>query len=101
MLVPKDQISPEEPILPFIAGGDIESPGGGGGGGKLSLPALMDLPLVGVLLAEAMVGVELLEALLGGAGGGWVGRTRPPRLGVPGPLGLWYVSLPVCDCPVA
>lgn len=70
------------------------SPGGGGGGGSVSLPVLIDLPLVGVLLAEAIVGVELLEALLGGAGGGWDGRFRPPRLGVPGPPGLWYVSLP-------
>lgn len=64
------------------------SPGGGGGGGRLSLPALIDLPLVGVLFAEAIVGVELLDALLGGAGGGCDGRFRPPLLGVPGPPGL-------------
>lgn len=31
--------------------------GGGGGGGSCSLPALMLLPLVGVLLAEETVGV--------------------------------------------
>lgn len=74
--------------LPFIEGGDIVSPGGGGGGGKVSLAVLIDLPLVGVLFAEAMVGVELLEALLGGAGGGCEGLLRPPLLGVPGPLGL-------------
>lgn len=53
-----------------MEGGDIVSPGGGGGGGSVSLPVLIDLPLVGVLLAEATVGVELLEVLLGGAGGG-------------------------------
>lgn len=57
-------------ILPFIGGGDIISPGGGGGGGSMSLPVLIDLPRVGVLFADATVGVELLEALLGGAGGG-------------------------------
>ena len=63
-------------------GGDMVSPGGGGGGGRLSLPVLMDRPLVGVLLADATVGVELLEALLGGAGGGWVGLDLPLLLGV-------------------
>lgn len=68
--------------IPFMEGGDIVSPGGGGGGGRVSLPVLMDLPLVGVLFAEATVGVELLEALLGGAGGGCDGRDLPPRLGV-------------------
>lgn len=70
------------------------SPGGGGGGGKISLPVLIDLPLVGVLLAETTVGVELLEELLGGAGGGTEGLDRPLRLGVLWPPGLWYVSLP-------
>lgn len=68
--------------IPFMEGGDMVSPGGGGGGGRVSLPVLMDLPLVGVLLADATVGVELLEALLGGAGGGCDGRDLPPRLGV-------------------
>ena len=72
-----------------MEGGDIVSPGGGGGGGRVSLAGFTDLPLVGVLLAEAIVGVELLEALLGGAGGGCEGLFRPPLLGVPGPLGLW------------
>lgn len=48
----------------------------------MSLPVLIDLPRVGVLLAEATVGVELLEVLLGGAGGGCDGRDRPPLLGV-------------------
>lgn len=67
--------------VPFMEG-DMVSPGGGGGGGRVSLPVLMDLPLVGVLLADATVGVELLEALLGGAGGGCDGRDLPPRLGV-------------------
>lgn len=86
--------------LPFIGGGDIVSPGGGGGGGSVSLPVLIDLPRVGVLLAEATVGVELLEVLLGGAGGGWDGLDRPPLLGVLCPPGLWYVSLPACPCPV-
>lgn len=86
--------------LPFIGGGDIVSPGGGGGGGRVSLPVLIDLPRVGVLLAEATVGVELLEVLLGGAGGGCDGRDRPPLLGVLWPPGLWYVSLPACPCPV-
>lgn len=57
-------------MVPFIAGGDITSPGGGGGGGRVSRPVLIDLPLVGVLLAEASVGVDVLDALLGGAGGG-------------------------------
>lgn len=86
-------------IVPFIAGGDIVSPGGGGGGGNVSLPVLIDLPLVGVLLADDTVGVELLDALLGGAGGGWAGRLLV-RLGVP-PPGDWYVSLPAALCPGA
>lgn len=48
----------------------------------MSLPVLIDLPRVGVLLAEATVGVELLDVLLGGAGGGWDGLDLPPLLGV-------------------
>lgn len=45
--------------------------GGGGGGGNCSLPALMLLPLVGVLLVEETVGVLVFELVaLGGAGGG-------------------------------
>ena len=48
----------------------------------MSLPVLIDLPRVGVLLAEATVGVELLEVLLGGAGGGCDGRDLPLLLGV-------------------
>ena len=62
----------------------------------MSLLVLIDLPRVGVLLAEATVGVELLEVLLGGAGGGWEGRDLPLLLGVLWPPGLWYVSLPAC-----
>ena len=69
-------------FLPFMAGGDMTSPGGGGGGGSVSRPVLMDLPRVGVLFADAIVGVEVLDALLGGAGGGCEGLDLPPRLGV-------------------
>ena len=65
----------------------------------MSLLVLIDLPRVGVLLAEATVGVELLEVLLGGAGGGWEGRDLPLLLGVLWPPGLWYVSLPACPWP--
>lgn len=82
-----------------MGGGDIVSPGGGGGGGRVSLLVLIDLPRVGVLVAEATVGVELLEVLLGGAGGGCEGRDLPLLLGVLCPPGLWYVSLPPCPCP--
>lgn len=44
-------------------GGDMVASGGGGGGGRLSRPADMLLPLVGVLAEGVLV-------LLGGAGGG-------------------------------
>lgn len=63
--------------IPF--GGDIVVSGGGGGGGRVSLPADMLRPLVGVLEDGVLV-------LLGGAGGGWLGRALPPLVGVP----PWY-----------
>lgn len=74
-----------------MGGGDI-SPGGGGGGGRLSLPAVKDLPLVGVLFADTTVDVELLDVLLGGAGGGCDGLLPllPDRIGVLWPPGLLW-----------
>ena len=43
---------------PFIPGGEpTVSTGGGGGGGRVSLPALMLRPRVGVLVADDTVGV--------------------------------------------
>lgn len=57
-------------------GGDIAVSGGGGGGGRASRDAVMLRLRVGVFAEGVLV-------LLGGAGGGWVGRTLPPRVGVP------------------
>lgn len=50
--------------------------GGGGGGGRLSRPADILLPLVGVFAEGVLL-------LLGGAGGGWLGLIFPTRVGVP------------------
>lgn len=57
-------------------GGDMVVSGGGGGGGRASRAVEILLLRVGVLADGVLV-------LLGGAGGGWVGRTRPPLVGVP------------------
>lgn len=67
---------------PFMPGGEpTVSTGGGGGGGRVSLPALMLRPRVGVLVADDTVGVLLLELLvLGGAGGGCEGRCELARV---------------------